>query len=1199
MPAGAAPLAQAENVQVQAGKLIKEGRTLLEAGQFPAALQKFEAALPLYRAAKSRNREADCQMLIAVTKERLADYKGAINAYQASLTIWSEIGNQFMEAIARNKMGSIHYHLGEYDRALESHRQALAADESSNEQSFIESPFFQLAQGMIQGMGDGQFRSLKALTLSLIGRTYSARSEYQLALEHYQQALAISRKMGDRIGEGVALNNIGSVYQNQGQYPQALERYREALKIREEIGDRSGMGYTLNSMGTVSVNQGKYQEGLEFHQQSLTISRELNDRDGIATSLNNIGLAYDGQGKYPKALESYQEALKIEREISDKSGSGTTLNNIGAVYKALGQYREALNFFQQALDIFKEIGDPAGMATTLNNMGSVWENLGDYDRALDVGRQSLTISERIGTPATAVTAQNNMGAVYFALGKYRDALKLYEQSLTLAGKLGDRVGQGRTLNNIGLTYSYLGQYQRAIDSLNKALDIVKDAGDRGGQATTIANIALVYQNQGQYQQALARYEEAAAIVQELGDGGAQQRMLNNIGAIYESLRQYPQALDSLNKALVLQRQIGDKQAEGTTLNNIGAILRTERNYEEALNYFQEARAVLREIGSRREEAGTLTNIGEVYRLQGKYETALDSHQRALKIQKQIGDKFGEGGTLNNMAAVYYSQGQSEQALSRVREALEIFQEIRSQSGKATVLANLGGFLESQGKVAEAIAGYQEALDAIESIQDKITIEEFKTSFLGGQAGVYERLINLLWEKQRYQEAFNYAERARARAFLDQIAAGTINFREGAAETLLNRERELKAEISARRKGLTALSNQELRTKIDNLENLEKEYANLLAQIKLQSPEVAELVSVDVASLAEIQGKLEPDTALVEYFVTEKRTLAFLITRNSFQPVTLNVSREKLQEQTFLFQTLGRGNPHSKPMQNLYSALIAPLKSYLTTANIAIVPHQVLHYLPFAALTDGQRYLIEDYTLLTLPSASSLRYLEDKKRKPDNGRMLILGNPTINEPGLQSLTWAEQEVEAIAPMYGIQPLVGRNATESVVKSQSGRASILHLAAHGKFNEDNPLFSTLYLSEDSQTNDDGRLEVHEIYGLDLRSSTNMVVLSACETQLSNRGDKDKLPSVSPGDEIVALNRAFLYAGTPSVIASLWKVDDEASQLLMLQFYTHLRAGKGKAEALRLAQNYVRVKKKAPYYWAAFVLTGDGGLIGGVGR
>lgn len=357
--------------------------------------------------------------------------------------------------------------------------------------------------------------------------------------------------------------------------------------------------------------------------------------------------------------------------------------------------------------------------------------------------------------------------------------------------------------------------------------------------------------------------------------------------------------------------------------------------------------------------------------------------------------------------------------------------------------------------------------------------------MGEQIPIYERLIGLLLQDNCFKEAFNYVERSRARAFLDQFANGLCDFRTGASDRLLKQEQAIKNKITALRIQLVTLrnhpSNQWDKDVIASLQNqlitLEKDYTNLLTELKLQSPETASLVSVDVATLEEIQSLLDPDTTLLEYFVTEKHTLAFIITRNSFQTATLNVTQEDLTKKIEAFRRFASlKNLHPKSLQQLYAWLIAPLKPLLNTSQLAIVPHGVLHYLPFAALSSGNQYLCDDYTITTLPSASILRFLP-QKRKPSKGTgnnggmpLLALGNPTTTEP-LPSLRFAEQEVNAIASLYNTQPLIGAAATESTVFSQASNAEILHLAVHGEFNKHNPLFSTLYLAPDNQY--DGRL------------------------------------------------------------------------------------------------------------------------------
>jgi CHAT domain-containing protein len=262
---------------------------------------------------------------------------------------------------------------------------------------------------------------------------------------------------------------------------------------------------------------------------------------------------------------------------------------------------------------------------------------------------------------------------------------------------------------------------------------------------------------------------------------------------------------------------------------------------------------------------------------------------------------------------------------------------------------------------------------------------------------------------------------------------------------------------------------------------------------------------------------------------------------------------------------------------LHEWLIAPVQAYLKTPVLGIIPYNVLHYVPFAALSDGRRYLGEQNTIYVLPNASSLPFVT-KKRKSEPGTLLAMAN---GQPvGLPALHNADAEVQAIATLYHTQPLLGSAATRSAFVAQAAQAGIIHVAAHGQLNPAAPLLSRIVLAPDGAN--DGSLTVADVYGLDLQQA-DLVVLSACQTQVG---------AFSAGDDIVGLTRAFIYAGAPSVVSSLWSVDDQATGMLMTAFYTHLKQGKSKAEACRAAQADTRAKYPHPYYWAAFVLTGDPG-------
>jgi CHAT domain-containing protein/Flp pilus assembly protein TadD len=806
-------------------------------------------------------------------------------------------------------------------------------------------------------------------------------------------------------------------------------------------------------------------------------------------------------------------------------------------------------------------------------------------------QQVLAMARQVKHRELEATILLGIGFNYGNIGQLEKALDYYKQALPIMREVGDRSGEATTLNNIGLVYRNIGQPQKALDYLNQALLIRREVGNLSEVAATLNNIGGVYDSDsiGQPQKALDYFNQALPILREVGNLSEVAVTLNNIGTVYKSIGQPQKALDYYNQALLIRRDVGDRSGEATTLNNIGGVYNNIGQPQKALDYYNQALPILQEFSDRSRVAAIQNNIGRVYDSIGQAKKALDYYYQALPILREVGNRSGEATTLNNIGIVYDRIGQPQKALDYYNQALPIFQEVGNRFGVAATMNNIGLTYEKKGNTGDAINRYIEAIKVIESIQSEITVEELKASFAsqGEQIATYKRLINLLWQKGNFEEAFNYVERAKARAFLDQIANGQIDFRAGADSKLLEQEQALKNQIIALRQQLITLRNRP-RNKWDTdtiaqtetqLDNHEQDYQDLLLQIKLQSPETADLISVDVASLSEIQDLLDTDTTLIEYFVTEDRTLAFIITKNSFQTVTLNVTREQLTEELTLFRDLTDiDEPHPQELQNLHDWLITPLQPYLNTTNIAIVPHGILHYLPFAALTDGNRYFSDDYALFTLPSASILRFLPEKRKSQTNS-LLALGDADV--PGLSPLNFARKEVQTIAQLFNSQPLLGKTATETSIWSKATQSGILHLAVHGEYNTNNALFSAIRLAGD--TENDGRLEVHEVYGLDLTTTTNLVVLSACQT---------KIGELNKGDEVVGLNRAFLYAGTPTVIASLWNVDDAATGLLMKKFYTHWQAGMSKAEALRQAQIEVRKDYPHPYFWAGFSLTGDGG-------
>lgn len=270
-------------------------------------------------------------------------------------------------------------------------------------------------------------------------------------------------------------------------------------------------------------------------------------------------------------------------------------------------------------------------------------------------------------------------------------------------------------------------------------------------------------------------------------------------------------------------------------------------------------------------------------------------------------------------------------------------------------------------------------------------------------------------------------------------------------------------------------------------------------------------------------------------------------------------------------------PLERQSRELWDILLAkPLARLADVRSICIVPHGPLHYLSFATLGDGVQNLVERAPLYYAPSASVLKYTIERRGAVTNRRVLAVGNPDLGSQALD-LPFAEREVAAMAWSFPeVTALTRGKATEAWVRAHIGEYGVIHLATHGEFDAVNPLFSALRLAKDAQF--DGHLEAGDVF--DLKLNADLVVLSACQTGLGRIGS---------GDDVVGMNRSFLYAGTHAVVSSLWRVSDISTAILMKQFYREY-SQRNKAESLRRAMLHVKNRYPHPGYWGGFVLVGD---------
>jgi tetratricopeptide (TPR) repeat protein len=312
--------------------------------------------------------------------------------------------------------------------------------------------------------------------LNDLGIAYRSLSQFNRAIELFQQALEISRKTADRNAEAASLCNLGNIYYSLSHYQQAILYYQQSLDIFKEIGNRSFEINSLNGLGLSSYSLGQYQQAIQFHQQSLEITRQIANRNGEANSLCNLGNVYDSLGQYQQTIQFQQQSLEIYREIGDRNGEANSLCILGLAYDSLGQYQQAIQFQQQSLVIYREIGDRNGEAGSLNNLGLAYYSLGQYQQAIQFQQQSLEIFREIGDRNGEAGSLNNLGLAYYSLGQYQQAIQFQQQSLEIFREIGDRNGEAKSLNNLGLALKALGRRGESIQALNASRKIYEELG---------------------------------------------------------------------------------------------------------------------------------------------------------------------------------------------------------------------------------------------------------------------------------------------------------------------------------------------------------------------------------------------------------------------------------------------------------------------------------------------------------------------------------------------------------------------------------------------------------------------------------------------------------------------------------------------------------------------------------------------------
>jgi tetratricopeptide (TPR) repeat protein len=1155
----------------------------------------------------------------------------------------------------------------------------------------------------------GDSRLMEAQKLYEEGKKLREAGKYAEAMPLVERALELREAIhgGTHLEVASCLNLLGDVHQLRGSYTHAEPLYERALAIREaSLGmNHPDVATSLNSLANLYRSQGLHAEAEPLYERALAIREAAlgKSHPDVAKSLNNLALLYRTQGRHAKAEPLYERALAIWEATLGKNHPDTAvaLNNLAMLYRDQGLYARAEPLYERALAIWEAtLGkNHPNIATTLNNLAILYRDQGRYARARSLQERALAIREAAlgkNHPDVA-TSLNNLAVLDWYQGRYARAEPLFEHSLAIReAALGkNHPDVAASLNDLAMLYRDQGRYARAEPLFEHSLAIREAALGKNHPdvATSIHNLATLYFDQGRYARAERLYERALAI-REAALGKNHPHVadsLNSLASLYAVQGLYVQAEPLFERALAIQEAALGKSHPhvAASLNNLAALYEDQGLYSRSEPLYKRALAILEAtLGENHPRvAFLLNNLALLYFIQGRYAQAEPLYERALAIwEAALGKNHpAVANQLSNLANLYFFQGLYARAEPLYERAIATGEATLNKSHPSVTssLNNLARFRVAQQNLGEALPLFTRAFAASEAHlrQEALSFSEVR---LAGLLHLLredeERLYSLVRAHPgdaRVRHLALSAALLRKGRSLEEIAdTSRIIFR-----SLGQADREAFERLRALRTQYSALSLsgpgslppadyqqhlQELAAQADALEaDLSRRSAPLRALSSLPAP--AEVVD-------QVAKTLPKEGVLIEFIAFHDRPLvptpggapsqspsplrylALLLFADGrsraidFGPAEpINSAALRLHE-----ALAGRAISYQPAAQALYQLAFRPLLPHLGKAQrLFLSPDSQLTLVPFAALHDGSRFLVDvlDITYLTsgkdllprpegISAARSVVVLADPDfgAPPATPSGVPQSSPALAErsaslerfyssrfaPSTDSpwppLPGTRKEAETIHRLLPqAQLLLGPAATKQALLTL-GTPGILHIATHGFFRED-AATPTLAVSRVSalgearplQHSPDPLLRSGLVLagasaqqapsGPLLREETLITALELAGldlwgTQLvvlsacdTGRGD------IKLGQGVYGLRRALVIAGAEALVTSLWKVNDESTRQFMEAYYSKLLEGAGRTSALRQAMKEFRRKQPHPYYWAPFIALGRDGPLQGL--
>ena len=931
----------------------------------------------------------------------------------------------------------------------------------------------------------------------------------------------------------------------------------------ERAATRHGGLDSLLAVGESLFVHDKYDSARVIWRASLARARASHDLDREAHALTGISLAAYNVGDFDEARANAQQSVALIRERPPSVSGARAYNVLGLIAKDEGKFDQAEQFLEKAIETARVANDSDTIVRALGNLGLVVENLGDLRRARQLHRDQRRLAQALGNARLEGNSYTNEANNDVWDGNPRPAFALLDTARGLYGRAGFARGEQFAMTVLATAFEGTGDVASALAALDTALNLARQLGLKSQEAETLRLFAEMHLGVGDYRRAVDYAEEAESRMRVIG---------------YE-----------------LQRPGALRLAADAYLR-LGNLTRARTNAEQALQLDSAANSPL-------ERLDDLLLLAEIdYRRNG-----LDAAEPRLRAALAIADQLGTRGSRIDVAVAEAHLADAANNPQRVLRALrgagpdiaagDFAAEWETKALAARAFARLN-------ELDSAVAAGRSAVAAVDRMRGTLASETLRSTYVADRADVYSDLAIALLRLGRPDEAFAVADAARSGELLRRIGAARDGARTGAlprelveSEDLLRRiddlVQKLRESERGRRRERGEVGDSADAALATELERARSEYEAMSIRLAQQRPRAIAVLGGDPARVDDVRSALDPSEALLDYLVTRDRVIVFVVTRGGLNVVQHEVAAAVLTQRIRLLHDLwGMPNADWKwgfgAAKALDDALIAPVRDaglLQGVRRLLIVPEGILGQVPFPALVDAKthRYLVQDVAVTIVPSAGALPTLRHERElaSPAPGGGVGFA-PFPNE--LPATRGEVDAFRALLPRAEIR--LGAQATEADLRRSLTLGVPVHVATHAVINARNPMFSRIEMARPrvARPEDDGRLEVHELLGLAVRSP--LVFLSGCETGARYEWMDDPVK----GTAELTLAQALLSAGAANVVLTLWRIDDAGAGTFAKTFYSALsRLTPDDALAETQRQMSTDARYGNPYYWAGYLLAG----------